>query len=256
MPGIGFLFKKPWHPQTMENQKKLFVAEHSEIDRKNREEEAAKEVAREVEIQRYENAGDMESRDPKASSLKFMYSHPDLKSNSSALQNFTAPNSLEDDDDVKRFWKKIKAPNQELNSRIDSDLGDSLSRKKDDSISSINKTDSSVKVTVRQQSVLEMLVGKKSTTPLSREEIEQRHPRLKNAPVQGEYAKNLEIHHKPFAEPIRNVKCIRCGQWGHQAGDRECALLQAASPYDLARQRKEDPLNFMKGDGVIKEVYY
>lgn len=30
------------------------------------------------------------------------------------------------------------------------------------------------------------------------------------------------MRHKPFGVQIRMIKCIKCGKWGHQAGDREC----------------------------------
>jgi len=47
---------------------------------------------------------------------------------------------------------------------------------------------------------------------------------LKNAPMKDDYCKNIEVHHKPFGMTIRNVKCFKCGEWGHRIGDRECSL--------------------------------
>lgn len=85
MPGISFLFKKSWHPQSLENQKKLFTAEQDEVRKIQREQEAAAEVAKEKELSLYEKMGDMEARDPRQSSLKFMYSQP--KSESQARDN-------------------------------------------------------------------------------------------------------------------------------------------------------------------------
>ena len=55
-------------------------------------------------------------------------------------------------------------------------------------------------------------------------EQEERFPCLKDAPTEGSYSKNVKLTHKPLGIEIRNVKCIRCGDWGHQSGDRECPL--------------------------------
>jgi CBF1 interacting corepressor len=252
MPGLSFLLKKPWHPQTIENQKKLFVAEHSDADRRAREEEAAREVAKEAELQRYESAGDLEMRDPKTSSLKFMYSNPQLKSSASApaIQH---PPQGDDDDDVKKFWARMKGQEAAIDSNDAS--GSLASALPTGDVGAEGSSSRSVPLgNDSKQSALEKLVGKAPNSHLSREELESRHPRLKNAPVVGEYARGMELHHKPFNDVVRNVRCIRCGQWGHQTGDRECSMAHELNPYDLARQRKEDPMNFMTGDGIIQEV--
>lgn len=47
---------------------------------------------------------------------------------------------------------------------------------------------------------------------------------------------------KPFAVEIRNVKCVRCGTYGHQSGDRECTLKDAIMPNDENRLKRDDPL--------------
>jgi len=52
----------------------------------------------------------------------------------------------------------------------------------------------------------------------------QRFAFLKNAPMKDEWCKTIEVHHKPFGHTIRNVKCFKCGQWGHRIGDRECKM--------------------------------
>lgn len=47
---------------------------------------------------------------------------------------------------------------------------------------------------------------------------------------------------KPFAVEVRNVKCVRCGNYGHQSGDRECPLKDAIMPNDENRLKRDDPL--------------
>ena len=65
---------------------------------------------------------------------------------------------------------------------------------------------------------------------------------LKNAPRSGEYTNDLAVNHRPFGVALRQVKCTRCGEWGHQAGDRECRLRHELTEQDEARKAVDDPL--------------
>ncbi|KAI5077446.1 hypothetical protein GOP47_0007270 [Adiantum capillus-veneris] len=68
---------------------------------------------------------------------------------------------------------------------------------------------------------------------------EAEFPVLKNAP-RMESGTSARV--KPFAVEIRNVKCARCGAFGHQSGDRECPLKDSITTNDEARQKRDDPL--------------
>ncbi|MCO5592385.1 hypothetical protein L7F22_046387 [Adiantum nelumboides] len=68
---------------------------------------------------------------------------------------------------------------------------------------------------------------------------EEEFPVLKNAP-RMESGTSARV--KPFAVEIRNVKCARCGAFGHQSGDRECPLKDSIMTNDEARQKRDDPL--------------
>ena len=47
---------------------------------------------------------------------------------------------------------------------------------------------------------------------------------LKNAPVEGEFTENVKVKFQPLGIELRNIRCLRCGEWGHRSIDRECKL--------------------------------
>uniref|UniRef100_A0A7N0V571 Zinc knuckle domain-containing protein n=1 Tax=Kalanchoe fedtschenkoi TaxID=63787 RepID=A0A7N0V571_KALFE len=63
---------------------------------------------------------------------------------------------------------------------------------------------------------------------------------LKNAPKMDT---GIQGRAKPFGIEIRNVKCLRCGNFGHQSGDRECPLKDVIMPNEEKRLQRDDPLN-------------
>ncbi|KAK7406985.1 hypothetical protein VNO78_08623 [Psophocarpus tetragonolobus] len=63
---------------------------------------------------------------------------------------------------------------------------------------------------------------------------------LKNAP---RLETGVPARAKPFGVEVRNVKCLRCGTYGHQSGDRECPLKDAIMPNEESRLLRDDPLN-------------
>lgn len=80
-------------------------------------------------------------------------------------------------------------------------------------------------------SALEKAVGRRADGSSAaagaslREQI-QRFPSLANAPRQKGLDENHAggVNFKPLGTQIRNVKCLKCGTWGHSRGDRECPM--------------------------------
>jgi CBF1 interacting corepressor len=68
----------------------------------------------------------------------------------------------------------------------------------------------------------------------------ERFPQLKNAPIaQGINVDNVHVAFKPMGETLRNVRCMKCGVWGHSVGDRECKLT-GWNPFDAKPPPKID----------------
>ena len=69
----------------------------------------------------------------------------------------------------------------------------------------------------------------------------EKFPILQNAPRQGDFTKDLAVHHRPFGVDLQHTKCSRCGQWGHRLGDRECPM-RDQNPLDPANKERMDPM--------------
>jgi CBF1 interacting corepressor len=260
MPGISFLFKKRFHPMRMDNQKRLFVAEETQKSRGDKERELAEQVVKEREILSYEQLGVAPDRDARSSSLRFMYSAPlsakgTTKKDVNRLLEPPAPAEIDehgDDPAVREFRRKLlSVTNPQLvadehptgpvvfgpQPTNDLPFGNDIDQKDEDEDGKGYRN--------HPQSALERAVGKRQKTIVTVDQQVERHPFLKNAPVEGSYTKNMELQHKPFNELIRNVRCLRCGEWGHQTGDREC-VLRNHNRNDFERQQREDPLNALR----------
>ena len=70
-------------------------------------------------------------------------------------------------------------------------------------------------------------------------------PGLSDAPMQEGQNRSSLVHPasiKPLGIEIRDVKCVRCGQWGHYTGDPECPMRAKTVEEETFRQVIEDPL--------------
>lgn len=77
---------------------------------------------------------------------------------------------------------------------------------------------------VEAPSNLERYVGRKGFDNVTIQDQVERFPYLKDAPVEGEYTNTMKVNFKPVGKIVRNIRCFRCKEWGHQSGDRECRL--------------------------------
>lgn len=260
MGGPSFLLNKKFHPKRLDNQKRVFIAEQTTQDKKRREEEAAKEVQKEAELHYYEALGETAARDPRNSSLKFMYALPTKKDDPKDNPGTKAVNAAsvvpleaqhvpsgQDDELVQRFWTRIQdfQETQKLKSMGSTEPSAAASNSNTNNTIAASSTSSSVfHFPGDGRSLTAASVATAASVSLGRDRTKEKelNPMLRNAPVEGSYVRNMQgAHFKPFNEPVRNIQCTRCGDWGHRFGDRECPL-RDFNPHDLDRQRREDPM--------------
>jgi CBF1 interacting corepressor len=72
------------------------------------------------------------------------------------------------------------------------------------------------------------------------------YPFLANAPLEGVYVQSQEHTLHPVGVVLRNVKCAKCGLYGHRAFEKACPMLGVVTEEDVSLQKMQDPLKRMK----------
>ncbi|KAF4033601.1 N-terminal domain of CBF1 interacting co-repressor CIR [Phytophthora infestans] len=205
---LQFLGQKSWHPANKANQKRIWVAEQQAKAREERERQKAKEVRKAAEALQAQQAaaasGDaVAARHVASAQVNFLYAAPPGLPEAKGVVD--RKQQTEDDEAVREFRRRAER------------RGDS------------------------QRSKLERYVGRRAEETLTIKDQVERFPILKDAPVEGKYTETIKVNFNPLGLRLRNVRCIRCGEWGHQSGDRECKL-RDQNPNDATRQKWEDPV--------------
>ncbi|XP_010054007.1 uncharacterized zinc finger CCHC domain-containing protein At4g19190 [Eucalyptus grandis] len=207
----SYLNQKPWHPLSYPNQRRKWIAEQLHAERDRRADEVAREYAQEQDFFR-QTALISKKEKEKVEVMKavsFMYVRPPGFNPESAK-------AAEIEDERKR--QAQSNPNQDS---VISGASSSMPPEQRDHPAEEKKKP-------RPKDVF----GRPLPT-------EAEFEILKNAPRMETGA---PARVKPFGIEIRNVKCLRCGTFGHQSGDRECPLKDAIMPNEESRLKRDDPL--------------
>ncbi|KAK8639922.1 hypothetical protein V6N13_138288 [Hibiscus sabdariffa] len=205
----SYLNQKPWHPLSYPNQRRKWIAEQTHAQRSRRAEEVAREYAQEQEFFR-QTALISKKEKEKMEMMKavsFMYVRPPGYNAESA--------------------KAAEIADERKNTEHNDISNDPLTTMPPESLPG-GGTMTKEKKKWRPKDVF----GRALPTE---EEFEV----LKNAP---RLETGVAGRVKPFAVEVRNVKCLRCGNYGHQSGDRDCPLKDAIMPNEESRLKRDDPL--------------
>ncbi|KAF5477611.1 hypothetical protein F2P56_004231 [Juglans regia] len=204
----SYLNQKPWHPLSYPNQRRKWIAEQTHAQRERRAEEVAREYSQEQEFFR-QTALISKKEKEKVEMMKavsFMYVRP-------PGYNAESAKAAEIADESKK---------QELNDPL-----------ADGESTAMPPESVPVRGEEKKKPRPKDVFGRALPTE---EEFEV----LKNAP---RLETGVQGRAKPFGVEVRNVKCLRCGNYGHQSGDRECPLKDAIMPNEESRLKRDDPLN-------------
>ncbi|GLJ12068.1 hypothetical protein SUGI_0183240 [Cryptomeria japonica] len=209
----SYLNQKPWHPLSYPNQKRKWIAEQTHAQKERRSQEVAREFAQEQDFFR-QTAAISKKEKEKVEVMKavsFMYMRP-------PGYNAESAKAAEIADERKKLGVN--------NDQEDSIPSASGGGGKGHIVAKDGLTEE------KRKSQPKDIFGRPLPTE---EEFEV----LKNAP---RLETGLPVRVKPFGVEIRNVRCVRCGTYGHQSGDRDCLLRDMIMPNEESRLKRDDPL--------------
>uniref|UniRef100_A0ACD6AFQ1 Uncharacterized protein n=1 Tax=Avena sativa TaxID=4498 RepID=A0ACD6AFQ1_AVESA len=212
----SFLNQKPWHPLSYPNQRRKWIAEQIHTNRARRDEEVQREFAQEQEFFRQTALFSKKDKEKMEimKAVSFMYVRPPGYNPESAK-------AAEIEDEKRKL-----------------DQGDGTEDAVAATTSSMpeNELDKTQSGPDKKRSRPKDVFGRSLPT-------EQEFEVLKNAPRLDTGA---PARPKPFGVEVRNVRCLRCGNFGHQSGDRECPMKDIIMPNEESRLKRDDPLTAIK----------
>ncbi|GER30317.1 zinc knuckle (CCHC-type) family protein [Striga asiatica] len=244
----SFLNQKPWHPLSYPNQRRKWIAEQTHAQRQRRAEEVAREYAQEQEFLR-QTALISKKEKEKIHSLGYGNAHSCVNLTGFS---FACDAQLELMKAVSFMY--VKPPGYNAESAKAAEIADEKRKQESERIvqepslegtSSSMKTETTPSVVEKKKPRPKDIYGRPLPTE---EEFEV----LKNAP---RLETGVAGRAKPFGVEIRNVKCLRCGNFGHQSGDRECPLKDAIMPNEENRLKRDDPLTAILAQTDPTEVF-
>ncbi|POO03293.1 CBF1-interacting co-repressor CIR, N-terminal domain containing protein [Trema orientale] len=207
----SYLNQKPWHPLSYPNQRRKWIAEQTHANRQRRAEEVAREYAQEQEFFR-QTALVSKKEQEKLEIMKavsFMYVRPPgYNAESAKAAEIADERKMEEQNNPNADGPSTSMPSESVPGK------DQFAEEK--------------KKKPRPKDVF----GRPLPT-------EEEFEILKNAP---RLETGVAGRVKPFGVEVRNVKCVRCGTYGHQSGDRECPLRDVIMPNEQSRLKRDDPL--------------
>ncbi|GMI24690.1 hypothetical protein TrCOL_g10378 [Triparma columacea] len=237
---LSFLQKKSWHTAKSSNVKEVWLKEEEAKKLKKKYAERDEVIKREKEAEELERSITGEIGGNKAS-LSFMYKEPEANKEDGGGGGGTHGGSKLDieksfvqsmddshveyddaDDDAARAFKRMMAGVVEVENKIG--FGEEEAGEKDVWEKSQVEEDL-YKEANKNLSALEKATGKKRKITGSLASQVEMFPELKNAPVaKGLQHTSVSIKFNPLGKQFRQVKCMKCGAFGHQKGDRECKM--------------------------------
>ncbi|XAR70746.1 hypothetical protein NMG60_11027721 [Bertholletia excelsa] len=207
----SYLNQKPWHPLSYPNQRRKWIAEQTHAQRQRRAEEVSREFAQEQEFFRQTALVSKKEKEKMEmmKAVSFMYVRPPGYNAESAKAAEIADERKqqgEPQQDPSMNGASTSMPPEPMNSRDQ-----------------------------KKKPVPKDVFGRALPT-------EEQFEVLKNAP---RLETGVPARVKPFGVEVRNVKCLRCGNYGHQSGDRECPLKDVIMPNEESRLKRDDPLTAM-----------